>query len=248
MNKIFYSILIIFVVIPTIGLAQDNDFGETRLFYRSEIYGGFIQHTNGWGIGISKARRIDGYNKLMFSCDLVSMKHNKEIKQLSSNLSMVQRYTYGKINSFTIIRPSIGKQKIVFTKDVLRGVEISTNWAIGASIGYSKPVYLKIATPDVYSSKQITQERYDPTKHFHNNIAGRGSFLKGLTEGSFYPGIYAKFGVGFEYAANDDKIRYIETGVTFDGHYREVPIMAFADNQQFFVAYYVKYFFGKKNI
>lgn len=249
MLKIRFYTTITLVFFSITLLAQNEDFGETRLFYRSEFYGGYFQHTNGWGGVIRKAKRIDGYKKWVFGAELVSMKHNKEVKQLTSNIGSLRRYTYGKINAFTIFRPSVGRQKIIFTKDVKKGVEISLNYAIGASVGFLKPVYLRIATPDVNSSyKQESTERYDPTKHFPNNIIGKSSYFKGIEQSKVYPGLYAKFGLGFEYSPYDDEIRYLETGVTLDGYYTEIPIMAFVNNQQLFVTYYISFMFGKKHI
>jgi hypothetical protein len=249
MNKIINFILIASIIVPLIGVSQNDDFGEARLYYRSEFYGGFIQHTNGWGVGLRKVDRKSAKNKTVYSFDVVSMKHNKEIKQLATSLGVIKRYSYGKLNSFTILRPAIGKQKVIHIKEIKKGVELSVNYSIGASLGYLKPVYLQIATPDVYSSvRKETTERYDPDVHYPNTIAGKANFSKGLGEGQLFPGLYAKFGMGFEYAPKDEKIRYIETGITFDAHYKDVPIMAFAENQQFFIAYYLNFFFGKKSL
>ena len=67
------------------------------------------------------------------------------------------------------------------------------------------------------------------------------------------PGVFGQFGLSFEYGENPTKIRSIETGVSLDLYYQNVPIMADLDpsdslnpNNLFFLSFYLSINYGKK--
>ena len=249
--KNFFFILLFSIFLCGFLFAQNsltnNEFGENRLYYNSAIYGGFFQHTSGWGGAIRKSNRISAKSKRVYGLDLVSMKHPKQfVLPISGTLRKV---TYGKLNSFHILRPTVGKKKVLFTKDVRKGVEISLNSAAGFSLGYSKPIYVLVVRKDAPNSARRAEERYNPDVHSVNtNIIGRGRFLTGVFEGEFYPGLHFKYGIGFEFSPEDKGVKYLETGLSLDAYYKRVPLMAYINNNPYFVTYYLNFFFGKKSL
>jgi hypothetical protein len=88
--------------------------------------------------------------------------------------------------------------------------------------------------PGEYS---ITLEKYDYKEHFTDNIYGRGPFSKGLNHLKFHPGIYAKAGFNFEYGSDDRSLKALEAGVCLDIYPKPIQMMAFNDNNFYFVSF-----------
>jgi hypothetical protein len=228
--------------------AQKDDF-VAQIDYTSEVYGGLVYHTNGWGVNINKTKRINEDKKWLFSSELVTMKHPKEEKRLNPYREGTKRYVFGKLNYFTVFRSSIGRQKLVFQKGDKRGVQVALNYNIGASIGLVRPVYLELLYPTVLGASEgatPSSEVYDPEAHKEEMILGRSTYLKGFDKTMVYPGIHGKVGLNFEYGGTDNLVRSIETGIAIDTYFKQVPLMAFAHNQRVFLTGYLSFYFGKK--
>jgi len=244
------------LMITNLLIAQEEDIDETRLFYRSDVSGGVLIHSNGIGAFYRRSKRITGFKKKFLSFELVNMKHPKEHKSYNPYIENTKGFVYGKLNSLTILRSTAGYQKTVYSKETKRGVDIGFLLTAGPELGFVKPMYLEIAYPNVASYIYLSTEKYDPERHNQNNIYGRASALKGIEDMSFYPGIQLKFGLNFEYSAQDEGIRAIETGATLDAFYKQVPIMAgfpLGDpdsepkNHQVYLTLYLAFQFGKKS-
>jgi len=251
-----YIYCFLFLIIAVSAFSQEEDIDETRLFYRSDVSGGALIHSNGLGVFYRRSKRITGFKKKFISGELISMKHPKEHKSYNPYIDNTKGFVYGKLNTLTILRAAYGIQKTTFSKETKRGVEIGYLITIGPEIGLVKPIYLEIAYPNVSSYIYKSTERYDPERHNLNNIYGRAPALKGIEEIKFYPGAQFKLGINFEYAAMDDMIKAIETGVTLDMFYKKVPIMAGfpigepnaePKNHQFYITLYLALQFGKKS-
>jgi hypothetical protein len=204
-------------------------------------------HTQGFGIGYRHGKHLTAYKKLMFEGEIVTMKHPKEIKSLYPIDENSKSYIYGKLNSFFIIRPGIGIQKVINSKPYWGGIEVRYFYYAGLSLGFTKPVYLFIWNykPGSFESR-ITTEKYDPAKHDVDNIYGRAPFTNGIEEIQIHPGLYGKFGFNFEFGQEDKKIRCLEAGINFDAYTKSIPIMAFNNNSQYFFTIYLSYSFGRR--
>jgi hypothetical protein len=182
----------------------------------------------------------------MFEVSFFNMKHPKEIKMVNSMLLIdAKSYVYGKLNHFFILQTGIGRQRILNEKPYWGGVEVRYFYSFGPVLGITKPVYLYIFD---FSDALIKQhlEKYDPEKHFYDNIYGRGPFMKGMKELSLYPGINAKFGFNFEHGVERTNTRALEAGVMLSAFLREVQIMSFTKNYSIFTNLYIQYHFGKR--
>ena len=92
----------------------------------------------------------------------------------------------------------------------------------------------------------IVIEKYDPSRHYIDNIYGRAPFTQGIGEINFHPGLYGKLGFNFEYAPVFEDVKALEIGVILDVYPTEIPIMAFIDNKQFFLSFYITLMYGRK--
>ena len=253
MGRILLLCLILIFIAP-IAKAQtivDENEDYKPVLYRNEHSIGFILHSNGWGINYNRGKHITGFKKRMLEFDFVGMKHPKEVKTLQNENA--KSYVYGKLNTLSVLRASLGEQRLVYSRNTREGVEIRLNYSLGASIGITKPVYLEIAVLndkvppiDTFPRFNIEVQEYDPELHFTNNIWGRASFTNGLDQLNFHPGLHAKFAMSFGYGYLDDDVKAFETGMTVDLYPKDIPIMALIDNNSLYFNFYIKLLYGRK--
>ena len=136
---------------------------------------------------------------------------------------------------------------IIDTKAERNGVEIRFVYSGGLSLEITKPIYLEILKPTPLTNQyDIVVEKYDPEIHFIDSIYGRASFIYGINQLRFHPGGYAKIGFNFEYAPIFENVKALEIGAIIDVFPKEIPIMAFTKNKQFFLTFYITLMFGNK--
>lgn len=242
-------IFIFLILTPFLVYSQTEEqtiFDEATIVYRNSIYGGAILHTNGWGAHITFGKGKTVFKSRIFQFEMVQMKHEKEIRSFNPYSEHTRSYVFGKLNYFFVFRPSIGNRVVSFDKIRKSGVSVGYNWRVGPSLGFTRPVYLEIGVPGTFS-QDVLVEKYDPSIHKYDDILGRAGGLRGFNELKLKPGIYGAFALNFEYDSNRDGLKGIEVGATVDYYpIDEVEIMAFAENYQLFLNFYVCLQFGKK--
>lgn len=222
-------------------------FDETTVVYRNALYGGVILHTNGLGAHITLGKAKTGFKTRIYQLDMVGMKHIKEIRTFNPYKDQPRSYFFGKLNTFFIIRPTIGNRVVSFDKIRKSGVSVGYNWRVGPSLGITRPVYLEISMADPYPHQTVVVEKYDPEVHKYDDILGRAGGFRGMNELKLKPGLFGAIALNFEYDANRTGMKGIEVGATVDYYPIEpVEIMAFAENYQLFLNFYVSLQFGKR--
>lgn len=221
-------------------------YGDGSVEFKRQIVGGPILHTHGFGVSIAWGRRVNGFKQRMIQIDLVTLKHEKEIKTFSPYEDS-KGYVYGKLNQVILINPTWGYKHVKYDKLRASGVEVGYSYGIGPSLALLKPVFLEIGYPE-YPFQYTVTERYDPEIHNTLNIYGRASNLKGIEKMKMIPGVHAKFGMVFEYSPYKDGIKALEVGATLDLYPKALPIMAYINNHSSYLNFYVTLLFGKKYI
>lgn len=253
--KCLYTLL--FSLITAVLFAQENNAtpppqqignqGDVQLLYRNEMTFAGIVHGNGFGFNFRRGKHVTGFRKRNLEIEFVNIKHPKEFKTTNPVFDRARSYFYGKLNVFNVLRIGYGYQQQLYGKQDRKGVEIRMVYFIGPSLGLVKPVYLQILVPTTTPQEyHIITEKYDPAKHFIDNIYGRAPYFKGFNEVKPIVGGYAKFGIAFEYANYDDAVKAIETGIALDVYPKVIPIMANTKNQQVFPNLYIKFIWGRK--
>jgi len=204
-------------------------------------------HTSGWGVDFRRGKNITAYKKRVFEAEIFNIKHPKEIRSVNPYFDNAKSFFYGKMNSLTVIRLGVGKQKILFSKAERGGVEVRLNYTGGFSLGLAKPVYLNILYKTKFEGEyEIIVEKYNPETHYVDNIYGRAPFTEGIDEIKPYPGVYGKIGIAFEYGTWSESIKCIETGISVDAYGKEIPIMAKTENNQVYINFYINLLYGRK--
>ena len=244
--KAFLFVLIFSVLGLAKAWSQQTVYDEPTILYGKSLQGGVHMHPHGWGVNLhaGKTKTVD--KTFMYGVEFVGMKHPKESKQPNRFYEDSRRYTYGKLNSFYILRPMIGTKTMLTDKLRKNGVEVSLHSSFGPSLCITKPIYLEIRGEGSFDSNFLVVEAYDPEKHNVLNIYGRASDFLGFDKLKLRPGLYAKMGLYFETSPEQKQIKGLETGISMDAFLREVPIMATEENKQFFFSFYVNLFLGKR--
>jgi hypothetical protein len=221
---------------------------DTKILFKKEQSGFAMIHTSGFGFGYRSGKHLTGYKKRMLEFEFTGIKHPKETKTYNQLFQNTKSYVYGKLNSFYLIHAGWGRQKILNSKPYWGGIELRLFYSGGASIGLLKPVYLYVlhqtSDPNLFL-KSI--ERYDPAKHYSENIFGRAPFHYGIGSIKPVPGIYFKAGLNFEYGAYDESIKALEAGIFVDAFMEPIPLMAYNPDKSVFLSIYLAFHFGKRS-
>ncbi len=252
MQRLLFIVLCVFWVSTT--LAQPIPESEI-LLYKKIRQVGLNLNTSGYGISTLFGRYTDASHMWLFGTDLMFVKHEKETKTWNPvNDPNARPYYYGKLNNFYVLRAQLGRKKILTEKLRHSGVQVSYNWLVGASLGFTKPIYLEIIYMDEPNKQPYLEvEKFNPDLHYIDNIYGRASSLRGFDELKFHPGAFGKFSFTFEYSNEAQRLKGLEAGAAADLFGRRIPIMAIYDdesknpkNHRLFFSLYINFFIGTK--
>ncbi len=229
--------------------SNPNEFVEEKPpLMKGEIAFGLNVHTSGTlGLQFRKAKNLTGYKKIYWESDLVGMKHPKEIKSVNRYFTDAKAFVFGKQNNLTILRGGAGFEKTLYSKAEKNGIEIRFVYGGGLSLGITKPVYLNILEPTgKFGEFETVVEKYDPNKHFLDDIYGRAPFTYGLNQINFHPGAYGRIAFNFEYSPIYYDVKALELGAIVDAYPKEIPIMALIQNKKFYFTFYITFIYGRK--
>jgi hypothetical protein len=248
---IISSAMLILFVAGQLKAQYDEEFFSSEVLLRNEHYGGVFINTQGGGIEFRKGANTTFFTKWLYEANLLELKSNREVRVYNANpyYRNTRSYIYGKLNNLYTLRIGGGQQKLLNRKPYWGGVEVRYFWFAGGNLGLSKPVYLYIIRDIPMNPFQfipIEAEKYDPSKHFSDNIYGRASILKGFDEMKIHPGAYAKAGFSFDFATRNEKVSAVEIGAALDFYPAGVPVMAFNPPNRYFLTFYIGYYFGKR--
>lgn len=237
----------IFVLAGLASAAQDvNSVDEKGILYNRVKHLGLTIHSNGLGINYRPGKHLTGYSYLLGDFQLMTMKHPKEVKSVNPFSDNNNGFIYGKLNSLVMLRTGIGKQKTINAKGDRGGVEISLAGYAGASWGLVKPIYLSIYEFNDVNGVSESIERYNPDKHYPDNISGRASYFKGFGESSLAPGIYSSFLLNLEFGRDQKHMKMIEAGASIDVFAKPVQMMAFSPANTYFLTFFIRFLYGKQ--
>lgn len=237
----------LFLLSVSFAFSQQTEAGQAKIQYKNESSFSPLIHSNGWGFNYRRGQHLTGYKKRMLELEVVKMKHPKEVKTQNRFYENSKGFVYGKLNSVFTIRPSVGLQNLLYTKENQGAVEIRYKFFAGPSFSFAKPVFLEILHPTYDPNiDRVSTERYNPDAHTLDNIYGKAPFAKGIGQTKIHPGLFGKFAVSVEHSPDDEKIRAIETGITIDYYGKAVPIMATEHNSPFFLNLYISLVYGRK--
>ncbi len=256
MFRVFLKIVLVFLVLGISSLAhaqeeEKENFEEidtilNKVILKKEMSGGGVIHGQGMGILFRKGYNVTAFRRNIWEAEFVGIRSPKQVRInfYGAYYSNANSYIAGKLNKVYTLRAGLGQQHQITRKPYWGGVEVRIAYYGGLSVGIEKPIYLFIINQNNYSS--LSTERYDPEKHFLDNIFGRAPFLEGLNKTKFSPGVYAKVGLNFDFGEYNTSIKSLEAGLVADGYAIPVAIMAFSPKHYYFLNFYLNLTFGKR--
>lgn len=221
-------------------LAQEEDEEE----YDSEFVYGINFNTNGGIIGgviLKYAKSISPRMYQSFGLEIVNVKHPKELR--SAYCQGCNSVIFGKQNYLFAIRPSYGRELILFRKAPDEGVQINAIAAAGPSIGLIKPYYIQYA----YSSTDIRSEQYSPEIHSDSyRILGSSNIFDGFGESNLAIGAHLKTGLSFELSGFRNSVTGFEVGFLLEAYTKKIILIPAAENRNVFTSAYLNLYFGSK--
>lgn len=227
------SFFALFLLTSVVSFGQlDDDFQ-----YVSEFTWGVNKNTNSGLIGgaaFKLGRLIEDNAYHYFGLEILNVKHPKEEKYFSASGTS---YIWGKQNSFYTIRTSYGREHLWFRKAPQQGVQISTVFGGGPSIGLIAPYYIQNNDGFV---------PFDPAIHSFDQVGGSGRFIRAIGESDIAFGVNAKVGLSFEFGPFKNNVAGIETGFATEIFTREIIIIPTASNTAWFNSIYVTLYWGTR--
>ena len=220
---------------------------DSLLLPTDEWQGGLLIHTQGAGLGIAKARYTDATHLRTWGADLLYMRNAKEEKTSNPVYDDGRSYVYGKVNALLMLRLTAGKTHARTPKLRRDAVRLSTTWRVGGVLGLLKPVYLEIGYPDI-PYDYISVERYDPDRHFSDDIYGQAPWLNGIGELRPVPGLHASYAFDFEYGEEREQLKALVVGAAVDAFVWQPEILAerYNQNQWAFVTLFARMDVGRR--
>jgi len=219
---------------------------DVNVVYKYQALGGAFAHSEGWGVFFRKAKILSIYRKWFWEVETATMHNSKETLTQNNYYPDAKGYYFGKLNGVQIFRFGTGISKMITRKNNQRCVELDFVYAGGASIAVTKPIYLEIIQPTPNSDFLLEDVQYDPSQDTPANIYGMASVFDGLNQLTFYPGLYGRLAINFDYANKHNLVKAIETGVEVDAYAKVIPIMAYVQNSQVFLNLYLSISIGKR--
>ena len=255
MSRFSLIFILVFLFFGTSALAQSDEREEGVGRYSNQKYGGLVINTNGWGGSYIKGKNKGAFKVRLVSYDFNFVKHEKEHKSYFQDPS-ARPYVFGKQNAMYSFRVNYGYKKDIAEKLRKSGVQVSYSWSFGPALALMRPIYLEVLILDPnLNGYSLSTEKFDPNKHFVDNIYGRSSNFNGLGEMTFVPGFSAKTSMFFEFSNYRDGLKGFEIGVSAEAYPKRIEIMSNqiletlpdrAKNHWLFVSGYVHFFMGRK--
>jgi hypothetical protein len=229
-----------------------------------ELSAGLGLTTDGWTIVVNKGwvktddekNRDKFYNTRFAQIEFSEHKHVKEIKGTNTALAVngndkPKPFIYGKINNFYSLKLGYGNRRMIAGKPEPGTVSIHWVYSGGLSIGLLKPYYIDAYVLQDNSTQYVLksikyEEKYKESFVQQQNIVGGSGWTKGLGEIKVVPGIQAKTGLHFDFAATAKTKLAIEVGVGGELYTKPIEIMASQKAYPYLVNAYVTLQFGKR--
>ena len=229
--------------------SQGELLSETRTVTTNENTYFINANSNGFSIGYTFGKRLDGFRKRLYEASFSYLKHPKEIRTENPYYQNQKKFVFGKLYSVFALRSGIGYQRELFSIFDKGGVAIRYNYLLGGSLALLKPIYYEVVdSTKIYDNVQyiyISDKQFNYSIHQVSDIYSRSSFLLGINETKFVPGIFVKGGLSFAISQSQRSINSIDVGCIVDYFFKPIQIMATEKKEQIFITLYLGYRFGK---
>ena len=229
--------------LPAYAQTEEEEDFENELSY------GINLNSNGGLIGgafIRSAYTMDR-NMLQFGAlEIVEVKHPRELRAYSNETG--DSFIIGKQNYLFVVRPHYGRELVLFRKAAESGVQVNALGAIGPSLGFLVPYYVRYNYGQQGTSTDVRTEQYEPRTHpVNERIQGSAGVFTGLGESNLNIGAHIKAGLSFEYGRYNESIAGIEVGFMVEAYTKKLIMIPEAKNNSTFTSVYLNIYYGRRN-
>lgn len=228
---------------------------------------------DGWSVGFEYEQIKSLKKKRIFQFEILEIKSPKEKKIKRPRDFGLKPFIFGKQNNFFVMHFTYGNKFMLAEQARRNGVMINFVYNVGLSMGITKGYFMQICDDYEITSdnflicNNLVSQGYDrnnPDNGFLNNIynnfvsptqplaLGYSGFGKGWSSLGFYPGLYGKVGMQFDWSNRTNFIKAIEVGFSFDVFYKDIPIMVESEltknNRFYFPSVFLGMQLGKRKI
>lgn len=230
------------IALPAFAQSKEEESFENELSY------GLNMNSNGGLIGgafVRSAFTMD-HNMLQFGAlEVVEVKHPREQRFYSGETG--DSFIRGKQNYLFVVRPQYGRELVLFRKAAESGVQVNAIGAVGPSLGFLVPYYVRYNYGQLGSPNDVRTEHYDPRTHTSiERIQGSGGVFTGLGEANLNIGAHLKGGLSFEYGRYSESIAGIEVGVLVELYTKKLIIIPESKNNNRFTSVYLNIYYGRR--
>lgn len=222
---------------------------------------GFRLNTDGWSAVYEAGKSLSGdqkrierfYDVRVWQIEFSERRHPKELRMVGwdQDRQSNKQYVFGKLNNFYALKFNYLYRKMIAGKPDQAAVSMHMVFGGGLSLGLLKPYYV-----DAYvgsgggSAVERKVVKYSPetAEYFLNPlyVIGAGSWMQGIGETKFVPGLHARLASHFDFAKRTHKVLAIEVGATAEFYSKKIELMAAQKPQSLFFNLYAGIQFGSR--
>lgn len=235
------SLVLAVVALPALAQSEEEESFDNELSY------GINLNSNGGLIGGAFVRLAYTMSDKMLqfgAVEIVEVKHPRELRAYSGETG--DSFIIGKQNYLFVVRPHYGRELVLFRKAAESGVQVNAVGAVGPSLGFLVPYYIRFNYGQP-GSQDVRTEQYEPRVHVNKErIQGAAGVFTGLGEANLNIGLHGKAGVSFEYGRYNESIAGIEVGLLVEAFTKKMVIIPEAANNQVFTSVYLNIYYGRR--
>jgi len=230
------------IALPALAQSEEEEAFTNELSY------GLNLNSNGGLIGgafVRSAYTIN-HNMLQFGAlEIVEVKHPREQRFYSGETG--DSFIRGKQNYLFVVRPQYGRELVLFRKAAESGVQVNAIGAVGPSLGFLVPYYIRYNYGQLGMGGDVRTEQYEPRQHPSiERIQGGAGVFNGIGEADLNIGAHLKGGLSFEYGRYNESIAGVEVGVMVEMYTKELVIIPEAKNNNRFTSVYLNIYYGRR--
>ncbi|PWT75865.1 MAG: hypothetical protein C5B59_07790 [Bacteroidetes bacterium] len=215
------------------------------IFHKHGLFGIKLA-TDGYGIFYERGKFQTVNRTFLLQFELNEKKDPKDHKVATGyfNGYSFNSVVIGKLNNFYQFKVSAGHQFLIGGKGNKNGVAVSALYTGGFSLGILKPYLYDVSKPD----GNVTRLKYPQIidSGFTMGITGASGFTVGWNQAQFKPGLNLKTALRFDYGRYNQSITAIETGISLEYYFMEIPMMYLVPQKHLFFNAYVTIMFGRR--
>ncbi len=248
MQKHIFILAFILLAKTTCLLAQNTPITDGEIILYKDYNIGFnLNSLGGGGMYYRHGWHKTGSIKNYWESELSYVRHPKEVWRYGYQ-DNPSTYTYGRLNYTFFWRNSFGQKIELTERSYKNALGLNFIYNVGITLALLKPAYIDYFVSNDNGSATLVTEKYDPNKHVDEfRIYGNGPILNGVGETSVKAGLFGRVGLSIDYGQYPDEYKSLEAGITFDAFNEALPMVAKAENPQFFPGLYIAFNFGWKN-